>query len=76
MEVLLAVTIDPADGTARGAVVAYQDLDRVASDPRLRAIAERAMQAVLNPRCGSNLVPRDRLVQSGAPNILTFRFRP
>jgi hypothetical protein len=76
MQVMLTVTLDPADGTARLAEVADADRGRVNGDPRLRAFAERAVRAVLDPRCGNNLVPKDRLVADGAPNKLTFRFRP
>jgi len=76
MQVMLTVTIDPADGTARAAEVADQDRGKVSGDPRLRAFAERAVRAVLDPRCGNNLVPKDKLVVDGVPNKLTFRFRP
>ncbi len=74
MQVMLTVTIDTADGTARAATVADEDRGRVSGDPRLRAFAERAVRAVL--RCGDKLVPMDKLVMDGGPNKLTFRFKP
>ena len=74
MQVMLTVTVDPADGTARSAEVADQDRARIAGDLRLRAFAERAVRAFLDPRCDKNLVPKDKLVGIGTPIMLTFRF--
>ncbi|MBU6498012.1 MAG: hypothetical protein KGQ40_05745 [Rhodospirillales bacterium] len=75
LQVLLTVTLDRA-GTARIVEVADADRARVESDPVLRAFFERARRAVLDPRCGDNLVPPDKLAQTGQPSRLTFRFSP
>jgi len=42
-------------------------------DPVFRAFAERAIRAVLDPRCASLPLPRNML---GQPRTLTFRFSP
>jgi len=74
MQVMLTVTLDN-DGTARIVEPADSDRGRL-SDPRLRAFFERARRAVLDPRCGDNLLPKDKLGNSGVPSKLTFRFSP
>jgi hypothetical protein len=56
----------------RDANVADEDKGRLA-DPRFRAFAERAVRAVMDVRCASLPLPRDKL---GKVNELTFRFRP
>lgn len=71
MQVLLTVTTDAA-GVARLAQVAGADAGRL-SDPVFRAFAERAVRAVLDPRCANLPLPRNML---GRTNVLTFRFRP
>jgi neural Wiskott-Aldrich syndrome protein len=75
MQVMLTVTLDSA-GTARIVEPAASDERRITGDPRLRAFFERARRAVLDPRCGNDLLPKDRLVNAGVPNKLTFRFSP
>ncbi len=71
MSVMLTVTTDAA-GVAREAVVAPEDRARIA-DPRFRAFAERAVRAVMDPRCANLPLPKNEL---GRVNELTFRFRP
>jgi hypothetical protein len=71
MSVMLTVTVDAA-GTARAAAVAVEDDGRLA-DPRFRAFSERAIRAVLAPRCATLPLPPEQL---GHVNQLTFRFRP
>jgi outer membrane biosynthesis protein TonB len=69
----ITVTIDAA-GVVRDAVLAPQDQARAASDPQFRALAERAVNAVLDPVCAKLPVPPELL---GKPSQqLTFRFRP
>ena len=43
-------------------------------DPRFRAFAERAIRAVLSPRCASLPVPHNLI--AGDRGVLKFRFRP
>jgi hypothetical protein len=69
--VLLTVTTD-ANGVARNAVVAGDDLARL-GDPRFRAFAERAVRAIMDPRCANLPLPNNVL---GRINVLTFRFSP
>ncbi len=78
MQVMVTATIDPRDGTAREVVPAEADRARVSSDPRLRAFFERARRAILDSRCGRELVTRQQAAAntSGTPTTLTFRFRP
>lgn len=71
-QVLLDVTTD-ASGVVRIANVAPSDLGRIDSNPELRAFAERAVNAVLDPRCASLPLPPSML---GRPRRLEFRFRP
>jgi neural Wiskott-Aldrich syndrome protein len=71
MRVMLQVTTD-ADGTARIAHVAGDDQARL-SDPVFRAFADRAENAVLDPRCANLPLPANML---GKNNVLTFRFSP
>ena len=71
-QVLLDVTTD-ADGVARIATIAPSDLDRVNSNPMLRAFAERAVNAALDPRCADLPLPPSML---GEPQHLEFRFSP
>jgi hypothetical protein len=59
MQVMVTATVDN-DGTARIVVPADQDRARIDGDPRLRAFFERARRAILDPRCGNNLVPKDK----------------
>jgi hypothetical protein len=75
MQVMLTVTLD-ATGTARIVEPAPADAGIVATDPRMRAFFERARRAVLDPRCGNDLLPASLLVNNGSPNKLTFRFSP
>jgi hypothetical protein len=72
MAVTVTVTTD-ATGTARLAEVAEADRGRVQSDPRLQVFFERARRAILDPRCASFPLPKDKL---GSIQKLTFRFRP
>ncbi len=72
MQVLLTVTTD-TNGVVRAAVVAPDDLGRVAANPRLRVFAERAVRAVLSPQCANLPLPQSML---GKTNVLTFRFSP
>jgi hypothetical protein len=69
--VLLTVTTD-ATGIARNAVVAGDDVGRM-GDPRFRAFAERAIRAIMDPRCANLPLPNNVL---GKVNVLTFRFSP
>ena len=69
--VLLTVTTD-ASGIARKAVVAGDDIGRM-NDPRFRAFAERAVRAIMDPRCANLPLPNNVL---GRINVLTFRFSP
>jgi hypothetical protein len=71
MQVMLTVTTD-ATGVAREAKVVGSDLGRM-GDPRFRAFAERAIRAVMDPRCANLPLPRTDL---GRINVLTFRFSP
>jgi hypothetical protein len=78
MQVMVTATLDPRDGTAREVVPAESDRARVSGDPRLRAFFERARRAILDPRCGKELVQQQQIASntSGTPTTLTFRFRP
>jgi hypothetical protein len=69
--VMLKVTTD-ASGVARKAEVAGDDAGRM-GDPRFRAFAERAVRAILDPRCANLPLPNNVL---GRVNVLTFRFSP
>jgi hypothetical protein len=69
--VMLTVTTD-ATGEARVAVVAGNDIGRM-GDPRFRAFAERAIRAILDPRCANLPLPNKVL---GKVNVLTFQFTP
>jgi hypothetical protein len=71
MRVLVTVTTD-ASGVARKAVVAGEDVVRL-DDPRFRAFAERAIRAIMDPRCANLPLPNNVL---GKVNVLTFRFSP
>ena len=71
MRVMLQVTTD-ANGTARIAHVVGDDQARL-SDPVFRAFADRARNAVLDPRCANLPLPANML---GKNNVLTFRFSP
>jgi hypothetical protein len=70
--VMLTVTTDAA-GVARMAVPAGDDVARMASDPRFRAFAERAIRAIMDPRCANLPLPNNVL---GKINVLTFQFSP
>ena len=72
MQVYLLVTVD-GEGIARQVDVAPEDIGKL-SDPRFRAFAERAVRAVLDPRCAGLPVP-PALMTSGR-GTLKFRFRP
>jgi hypothetical protein len=74
MQVMVTATLDP-DGTVRIVEPADEDKGRVMGDPRLRAFFERARRAILDPRCGRDLVTKDKLT-GGSSSKLTFRFRP
>jgi hypothetical protein len=69
--VLLTVTTD-AGGIARRVEVAGDDAGRM-GDPRFRAFAERAVRAIMDPRCANLPLPNNVL---GKVNVLTFRFSP
>ena len=80
--VLLTVTTD-ATGVAREAKVAGGDVGRM-SDPRFRAFAERAVRAIMDPRCANLPLPQQRPwadqradipVQSMTPAAMTVRVR-
>lgn len=71
-QVLLDVTTD-ASGVARIATIAPADRGRVDANPALRAFADRAVNAVLDPRCANLPLPATLL---GAPRHLEFRFTP
>jgi len=71
MRVMLQVTTD-ASGTARIAEVTGGDRGRL-SDPVFRAFADRAINAVLDPRCANLPLPNHML---GRNTVLTFRFSP
>jgi hypothetical protein len=71
LQVLLEVTTD-AQGTARMAAVAPEDRGNM-GDPVFRAFAERAIRAILSPKCASFPLPKTML---GQPQTLKFRFRP
>jgi hypothetical protein len=72
MQALLVVTVD-GEGVARQAAVAPEDQGRL-GDPRFRAFAERAVRAVLSPRCANLPVPRTLI--AGGRGTLKFRFTP
>jgi hypothetical protein len=72
MQAMLLVTVD-ADGVAREAAVAPEDQGKLA-DPRFRAFAERAVRAVLDPRCANLPVPHSLI--DADRGVLKFRFRP
>jgi hypothetical protein len=71
MRVMLQVTTD-ANGIARVADVTGGDRARM-SDSVFRAFADRAINAVLDPRCANLPLPTHML---GRNNVLTFRFSP
>lgn len=66
------VVITDAAGVVHEAHVGPEDQGRM-TDPRFRAFAERAVRAVMDARCATLPLPRDKL---GARNELVFRFRP
>jgi hypothetical protein len=72
MQVLLLVTVD-AQGMARQVDVAPEDAGKL-GDPRFRAFEERAVRAVLDPRCATLPVPPALI--AGGRGTLKFRFRP
>jgi len=72
MQVMLLVTVDGA-GVAHIADVAPEDAGRL-GDPRFRAFAERAVRAVLDPRCSNLPVPASLI--TGGRGTPKFRFRP
>ena len=57
---------------ARWVEVTGPDEERL-SDPGLRAFAERARHAVLDPRCANLPLPPSVMGKGG---VLTFRFSP
>ena len=71
MSVILDVKTRPG-GVVYEANVGREDEARLA-DPRFRAFAERAIRAVMNPRCATLPLTQDKLADA---NELTFRFRP
>ncbi len=75
MQVMVTATLD-GTGTVRIVEPADEEKSRVASDPRMRAFFERARRAILDPRCGRELVAKEKLTSTDGPNKLTFRFRP
>jgi hypothetical protein len=72
LEVLIDVTTD-GGGVVRRAVVAPEDVSRVAGDVRLRIFSERAIRSVMDPSCASLPLPQYML---GQTHTFTFRFRP
>jgi hypothetical protein len=72
MQILLTVTTD-SGGVVRRADVADEDAGRLGGNPRLRAFAERARRAVLDPNCANLPLPSAML---GQVRTFTFRFRP
>lgn len=72
MQAMLVVTID-GEGVAREAHIGPEDAGRM-GDPRFRAFAERAIRAVLSPRCSNLPVPHAMI--GGDRGTLKFRFRP
>lgn len=72
MQVLLTVTTD-GGGVVRRAVVASEDMGRVAGNMRLRVFSERAVRAVMDPNCANLPLPANML---GQVRNFTFRFRP
>ncbi len=74
MQVMVTVTLD-STGTARIVEPADEEKARVQSDVRLRSFFERARRAILDPKCGRELVTKEKLA-SDSPSKLTFRFRP
>ena len=71
-KVLLDIITDAA-GVVRVATVAPSDQARVDANPELRAFAERAVRAVLDPRCANLPLPSSML---GSVRHLEFRFTP
>ncbi len=71
-QVWLDVTTD-ADGVVHIATIAATDQARVEANPALRAFADRAVNAVLDPRCAKLPLPPAML---GKDEHLVFRFRP
>jgi hypothetical protein len=71
MSAYMTVQVD-ASGTVRRAGPAEEEQSRM-SDPRFRAFVERAQRALLSTQCATLPLPKDKL---GAPQTLTFRFRP
>jgi hypothetical protein len=71
MSAFMTVTID-GTGTVRQAEPAESEQGRL-SDPRFRAFTERARRALLDARCATLPMPRDKL---NGVQKLTFRFRP
>jgi hypothetical protein len=71
-QVMLLVTVDNT-GIARMAQVAPEDQSRL-SDPRFRAFVERAVRAVLDPRCAQMPIPPSQI--QGRNSTLKFRFSP
>lgn len=75
MQVMVTATLD-ATGTVRLVEPADEEKAKVSGDPRLRAFFEAARRAILDPRCGRELVAREKLTNTDGLNKLTFRFRP
>jgi hypothetical protein len=71
LQVRLQVVTDE-NGTARIAKVAGEDLARM-NDPVFRAFAERAIRAVLDPRCADLPLPKS---MQGQRRTFDFRFSP
>jgi hypothetical protein len=72
MHVRVVVQTDTA-GTVRSAFVAPADQRQIEDDPAFRSFAERAIRAIMDPRCATLPLP-DSL--NGSPQTLTFRFSP
>jgi hypothetical protein len=72
MRVRVEVTVDAA-GTARRVDPATEDASRVQSDPRMLAFFGRAQRAILDSRCASLPLPKEKL---GSTQKLTFIFSP
>lgn len=68
----LTVTVD-ATGEARAVAFSGADLQRMASDPSYRALAERARAAVMSPLCAKLPLPAAQL---GQVHQIKFVFRP
>jgi hypothetical protein len=70
IDIPLTITTD-ADGIVRRVFVPPEEVKRFAGNPRLRAFAERAVRATIDPQCSKLPLPADLL---GRTVTMTFRF--